>query len=61
MIDIDAATHGQLSYLAGKGKATAKPTSPPALSLTERLAQFDLQRHGGEAMSTARKQGAEQC
>ena len=35
---------------AEDGRVVITPEAPPALTLEQRLAQYDVQRHGGEAM-----------
>ncbi len=42
------------------GRIVITPLRDEALSLEQRLARFDPQRHGGEAMPTDDKSGAEQ-
>jgi antitoxin MazE len=32
------------------GRVIITPEAPPPLTLEQRLAQYDVQRHGGEAM-----------
>ena len=34
------------------GRVIITPESPPALTLEQRLAQYDVERHGGEVMAT---------
>ena len=35
------------------GRVVITPEAPPAPTLEQRLAQYDVQRHGGEVMATA--------
>lgn len=41
------------------GRVIIEPAEPAGLSLEERLARFDPERHGGEAMAGAVPLGAE--
>lgn len=41
------------------GHVVVTPVSDVGLTLAQRLARFDLARHGGEAMSTGPARGAE--
>ena len=42
------------------GRVIITPVDEPVLTLDQRLARFDPERHGGEAMRTDERLGAEQ-
>lgn len=52
--------HQRVQISVNDGLITIKPIQDVPLSLEQRLASFDPARHGGEAMSTAQRLGAEQ-
>ncbi|MCX7088040.1 MAG: AbrB/MazE/SpoVT family DNA-binding domain-containing protein [Methylococcales bacterium] len=52
--------HQSVRLTVVDGQIIITPIESKSLSLEQRLAAFDPQRHGGEAMSTATPLGAEQ-
>jgi antitoxin MazE len=52
--------HQSVRLTVVDGQIIITPIESKSLSLEQRLAAFDPQRHGGEAMSTATHLGAEQ-
>jgi len=42
------------------GRVIITPVADPALTLNQRLVRFDPERHGGEAMPTDERLGAEE-
>lgn len=52
--------HQRVQISVNDGLITIKPVQDVPLTLEQRLASFDPARHGGEAMSTPQRLGAEQ-
>jgi antitoxin MazE len=52
--------HQRVQISVNDGLITIKPVQDAPLTLEQRLASFDPARHGGEAMSTVQRLGAEQ-
>lgn len=49
----------RVSVAVGDGRVVITPVEDAPLTLEQRLARFDPERHGGEAMATGEHLGAE--